>query len=134
MRKHVMVDEEGEIVVTRFSNFGMPFIRYRTRDRAVYGGEVNGIVKLKKVLGRTADYIVNRQCEKLLISRHCFWTALSGFCKYLTMANYPGCSWRNSKINIIQLPGYSIKDETEISDIFKNIGGINSDLFIIRNL
>lgn len=49
----------GEIVVTGFGNDVQPFIRYRTGDIAEYGGKINGIVKLNKILGRNNDFIIN---------------------------------------------------------------------------
>ena len=58
--RQVQAGEAGEIVVTGFHNRALPFIRYRTGDRGVFGGEENGITRLKQVLGRTQDYIVTR--------------------------------------------------------------------------
>jgi phenylacetate-CoA ligase len=51
--------EEGDVVVTDLYNYGMPFIRYATGDRAVAGWETcacgRGLPLLKKVVGRQLD-------------------------------------------------------------------------------
>lgn len=54
--------EEGNVVITDLFNFGMPFIRYRTDDRAVAGFGVcscgRGLPLLKKVVGRRLDVVM----------------------------------------------------------------------------
>ncbi len=54
--------EVGEVVVSDLTNYGMPFIRYRVGDMAVPSdmrcGCGRGLPLLKKVEGRTADYVV----------------------------------------------------------------------------
>jgi phenylacetate-CoA ligase len=51
--------EEGEVVVTDLFNYGMPFIRYRTGDRAIAGWTScscgRGLPLLRSVTGRTMD-------------------------------------------------------------------------------
>jgi len=53
--------EEGEVVVTDLTNRGMPFIRYRTGDRAVAGFDRcacgRGLPLLRRVVGRQLDII-----------------------------------------------------------------------------
>jgi phenylacetate-CoA ligase len=53
--------EEGDVVITDFHNYGMPFIRYVTGDRAVAGeGDCScgrGLPLLKKVTGRRLDVL-----------------------------------------------------------------------------
>ena len=57
--------EIGEIVVTGFNNYGLLFIRYMTGDLAEYGGTLkNGEVVLNSLLGRAADYIVDKNNRK----------------------------------------------------------------------
>jgi phenylacetate-CoA ligase len=52
---------EGEVVVTDLYNLGMPFVRYRTGDRAVAGFGAcscgRGLPLLGKVVGRTLDIL-----------------------------------------------------------------------------
>ena len=53
--------EEGDVVITDLFNYGMPFIRYQTGDRAVAGFEKcacgRGLPLLKKVVGRRLDIL-----------------------------------------------------------------------------
>lgn len=66
--KQVPMGETGEIVVTGFTQHGVPFIRYRTGDMAIYGGTNEyGEVVLNKLLGRSVDYIINKQEERVYL-------------------------------------------------------------------
>jgi phenylacetate-CoA ligase len=121
--QHANIGEEGEIVVTCFSNFGMPFIRYRTGDRAIYGGEENGIVKLKKVSGRTADFVFNEYNDKISLTALVFgqhYNALKNIAQWQIVQNKSG----EVIVNIQQLPGYSKADEEEIAYAFHTIAKI----------
>jgi phenylacetate-CoA ligase len=59
--RRVPAGQEGDVVITDLTNFGMPFIRYRNGDRAVAGVEQcscgRGLPLLKKVVGRRLDVI-----------------------------------------------------------------------------
>jgi len=54
--------EEGKIVVTDLTNYGMPFIRYEVGDVGVPSDRVcgcgRGLPLMEKVVGRTADFLV----------------------------------------------------------------------------
>lgn len=60
--RHCQEGEEGEVVVTNFSNFAFPFIRYQIGDRAVAGriteAPVRSCLSLKHITGRVADKIL----------------------------------------------------------------------------
>ena len=57
---HVDKGQIGSIVVTGFNNYGLPFIRYKTGDLAVYGGETEyGETILEELLGRDSDYLID---------------------------------------------------------------------------
>lgn len=59
--QHVNIGEQGEVVVTGFVEYGLPFIRYKTGDLAIYGGETElGETILTKLLGREVDCIYNK--------------------------------------------------------------------------
>lgn len=122
--KHVDINKEGEVVVTGFANFGMPFIRYKTGDRAIYGGENNGIVKLKKILGRTADYVINRLGDKVLLTALVFgqhFQALSKIVKWQITQNIQGIVI----INIEKMSTFNSQDENEIRKIFTEMGKVD---------
>lgn len=125
--KQVGIGEEGEIIVTNFSNFAMPFIRYRTGDRAIYGGEENGIVKLNQVLGRTSNYVFNESGEKKLITSFNFGqrcNAISKIAQWQIVQNTIG----EVTVNIQRLNGFSKKDEDEICQIFRGAGITKCDI------
>lgn len=53
--------EEGDMVITDLTNYGMPFVRYRNGDRAIAGWETcscgRGLPLLQKVVGRRLDML-----------------------------------------------------------------------------
>jgi len=53
--------EEGNVVITDLTNYGMPFIRYQNGDRAIAGFDKckcgRGLLLLKKVVGRRLDIL-----------------------------------------------------------------------------
>ncbi len=77
---HVEIGERGEIVVTGFSQLGLPFIRYKTGDLAIYGGRNKyGETILSTLLGRTIDYIYNNKGEKVYTVGFIFGGHLKAF-------------------------------------------------------
>lgn len=77
---HVKEDECGEIVVTGFTNVGLPFIRYKTGDLAVYGGTMkNGIVIINKLLGRSIDYVYDKHGNKVYLVGFIFGGHIKAF-------------------------------------------------------
>jgi phenylacetate-CoA ligase len=122
---HVKEGEEGEIIVTGFSSFGFPLIRYKTGDRAIYGGCSDGIVILKKVLGRTADYLINIENIKVLLTALIFgqhYSAFSRIKRWQIIQDKIG--WVS--IIIEKEKGYGNDDELEIQESFQRIGKINT--------
>lgn len=77
--EHAKVGETGEVVVTGFSNYGTPFIRYQTGDLAEYGGTQNGIIKLNHLQGREADYIINKALQKIYVVGFLFGSHIKAF-------------------------------------------------------
>ena len=123
--KHVKPDEEGEVVVTGFANFGMPFIRYRTGDRAIYGGEEHGVVRLKKVSGRIMDYIVDREGQKILVSyRFLGPSSIYHISEWQIIQDEPGAI----TINMRRLPTFEVQHEKEIIATFKKLTGIDCSI------
>lgn len=117
--EQVKKGEQGEIVVTGFSHIGMPFIRYKTGDLAIYGG-INkyGEVILSNLLGRDVDFIYNKNDEKIYLVGFIFGGHIKAF-------NYIQ-SWQiiqNEKgkviLLIIKSKGFTIHIEKQIYDLFK---------------
>jgi len=77
--EHVKIDEEGDIVVTGYFNFNLPFIRYKTGDRAIYGGEQGGSVILKRISGRQQDFVIDKEGNKISITGLVFGQHIRAF-------------------------------------------------------
>ena len=66
---YVKPNEEGDIIITDFTNFGMPFIRYQIEDRGVPTDQICPCgIKLpimKNVTGRTTDFLITPDGTKI---------------------------------------------------------------------
>lgn len=116
--------EVGEIVVTSFYNKVMPFIRYRTGDKAVRGKTVDGKLHLKRIMGRTQDYIVNRNGDKVLLTALIFgqhFEALGKIVKWQIEQFDQGVV----TMHIIRGNDYSDSDELQIGTIFDKVGNVD---------
>jgi len=121
--KQVRKGEIGEIVATSFYNTAMPFIRYKTGDLAWFEGNENGIVKIKKIEGRTQDFVYRKNGEKISITAIVFgqhYRAFRNIKKWQIVQNKMG----EITINIIKGENFSKDDELEIIKKFRNIAGI----------
>lgn len=130
---HVKKGEIGEVVVTGFNNYAMPFIRYNTGDLAEYAGEENGIVKLKKIYGRTQDYIYTSDKEKVLLTAIIFgrhYKAFDNIIKWQIIQDTPG----EITFKIIKSESFSKKDEKEIFDNFHSIAKVKSKFEYVESL
>jgi phenylacetate-CoA ligase len=115
--------ELGEVVVTGFYNYAMPFIRYKTGDLAVFSNDCAGIVKLKSVIGRTQDFVFNDKYEKTLLTALIFglhYKAFANIKKWQIVQNKPG----EVTIKIVREKSFDKKDEEEISNNFFNVAKI----------
>lgn len=63
-------DEKGEIIATGFSNYVVPFIRYRTKDLAIHTNKQCSCGRnyplIKKVVGRMQDLVISSKGEKVI--------------------------------------------------------------------
>ena len=115
--------ELGEVVVTGFYNYAMPFIRYKTGDLAVFLNNCDGIVKLKSVVGRTQDYVFNNLYEKTLLTALIFglhYKAFANIKKWQIVQDIPG----EVIVKIVADKLFDKKDEEEISNNFFNVAKI----------
>jgi phenylacetate-CoA ligase len=109
----------GEVVVTGFSNKIMPFIRYKTGDLAIYGGTKNGVVYLKELIGRTSDYIYDKNYKKIFLVGLIFGGHIRAFNhikKWQIIQKKIGFI----NINIIKEATFSKEHENEIKDMFNS--------------
>lgn len=131
--KHVKIGEEGEIVVTGFNNIALPFIRYKTGDIAIFNGDINGIVRLKKILGRTQDYIYSKNNDRVSLTAlvfGCHYHAFANIIKWQIVQNMPG----HIDIHIIKGNDFRDKDEKEIRDNFLNTCGIETNFIYVDSI
>ena len=61
---HALPGEEGRIVLTDLTNYGMPFVRYEVGDVGIPSDRFcecgRGLPMMEKVTGRTADFLVRK--------------------------------------------------------------------------
>lgn len=122
---HVSEGEVGEVVVTTLRNYVMPLIRYRTGDFAEYGGRDERYVYLNRVLGRTQDFIIDENGNKILLTalifgQHC--SALGHIQKWQLEQFEKG----KVVVHIIKGSEYNAKDEEELQEQFKKLGNVEA--------
>ena len=121
---HVDVGETGEVVVTSLHNYVMPLIRYKTGDYAVYGGTSEDGIILDEVLGRTQDYIVNKEGKKVLLTALIFAQHFPSLGK---IRQWQIEQWQPGSILIHVVPSedYEAADEEEIRNLFCSLGNVD---------
>lgn len=130
--QHAEIGEMGEIVVTGFTNTALPFIRYKTGDLAVFGGIQNGYVVLEKLLGRSGDYIINANGDKIYLVGFIFGGHLSIFNhveNWQIVQNEPA----KLDINIIKSKSYTQQVESELINFLAD-NGFNANIQYVENI
>ena len=118
--EQVKPGETGEIVVTGFIEYGMPFIRYKTGDLAIYGGETeNGETILTKLLGREADFIYNKEKKQIFLVGLIFGGHIQAF-NYVQTWQIHQNEIGKIDIYIVKFSGYNSQTENEIITLFRN--------------
>ncbi len=121
--QHVSEGQTGEVVVTTLRNKVMPLIRYRTGDYAEYGGHDDKYVYLNKIHGRTQDYIVDNDGNKVLLTALIFgqhFKALGHISKWQIEQSEKGIV----KVRIQRGHEWTKEDEKEISELFSETGHV----------
>lgn len=115
--KQVKMGSVGEIVVTGFYNYAMPFIRYRTGDMAVYGGTKDGVVILKELWGRTQDYVYGANEEKVPLTGLVFGQHYKAF---RNIKKWQIIQFKKGSVLIKVVPDkyFGLKDKLEIKGKF----------------
>ena len=111
--RHVRENEAGEVIVTGYGHLGMPFIRYRTGDRAEFHSRKNGLVKLTRVLGRTQDYFITSKQEKISVTGVIFgqhFRAFRNIEQWQIIQDAPG----QARVLVVPGEGFGSEDEVEI--------------------
>ena len=115
---HVHKGEQGEIVVTGFNNFGLPFIRYKTGDLAVYGGTLpNGTLVIDNLLGRSADYLIDNESNKKYLVGLIFGGHLHAF-DVIKQWQIEQTEIGYIKVRIVKDSNWCKSTESEIKDFF----------------
>lgn len=118
--RHVKEGEVGEIVVSGFNHYGIPFIRYKTGDLAEFGGTLqNGSVVLNKLLGRSIDYLINREGEKIFLVGFIFGGHLKAF-NHIRQWQLEQFEKGNVSMKISKAEGYNEEIEKEIVALFES--------------
>ncbi len=117
--------KRGEIVGTGFTNDIFPFIRYRTGDIGIYTTQLCSCGRqypmLKKIEGRTQEFIVNKSGNELPLTGMYATVPYSSsqVKEYQFLQREPG----ELVVKIVKSEGYTDKDEHSIlQSLTKNIG------------
>ncbi len=117
----------GEIVVTGFNNYVMPFIRYRTGDYGTYTKQKCNCGRqwplLLEVEGRKQDYLVDKSGKAVAVGPTIFdynidW---SGVDKFQIFQNLPGCL--TIKIKLLIGSRHDVRDR--LRKTFQDLLGVN---------
>jgi phenylacetate-CoA ligase len=114
---------EGEIIGTSLTNYAMPFVRYRTGDRGVFGaGECacgRSHIRLSQVTGRKQYYVVTYNGTSVPVTAFVFGQHFLAFERIRGMQlvqDEPG----RLLVRIVRGSDYSLQDEKEIMSKMQN--------------
>lgn len=122
---HVKIGEEGDVVASSFYNYRMPFIRYKTGDRAVFGGYENNCLIIEELKGRSQDFIIKKNGEKISLTAVVFGVHLKAF---NTIYKWQIVQDKSGEIllKIVKTKQFTKKDEEEIRNVFKSTSDIDT--------
>ena len=112
---HVKKGEIGEIVVTGYTNYAMPFLRYRTGDLAVYGGTKKGAVILSNIMGRSTDFVVDEKGNKVYLVGLIFGSHLKAF-NHIIQWQIEQTEKGRVNVSIVKGQGYCAEIERELAN------------------
>ncbi len=120
----VPVGAFGEITVTGFNIIGMPFVRYRTGDMAIYGGETKyGETILMELLGRSMDFLYDNDGNKVYALSLLFDASNLNLLDYIKVWQIVQNEDGKIFVKIVRDDLYNDEIEKAIKDVFayKNI-------------
>lgn len=130
---HVNEGEIGEIVVTGFYNYAMPFIRYKTGDLAEYGGKENGLVCVNRLLGRTQDYVYSIDGKKTALTALIFgqhYRAFGNIKEWQIVQAVRG----KVKVRVVKTDDFNQEDQIEIKEKFLKLAGVDVEFEYMDNI
>lgn len=114
----VKVGETGEVVVSGFQNYALPFIRYKTGDLAQYGGmEADGTVILSCLQGRDTDYIIDIDGNRIYLVGFIFGGHLSAF-NHIIHWQIEQSKFGELTLRIVPASSYDKSIEQELIEFF----------------
>jgi phenylacetate-CoA ligase len=127
-----MPGEEGDIVITSLTNYGMPLIRYRIEDIGIPSAHRcscgRGLPLMQKVTGRVADFLVKEDGGLVagvsLIERTL--TKIIGLSQIQIIQK----EVNNFHLNIVRNENYNEKSRFELIREFKKVFGNKTNLHI----
>jgi phenylacetate-CoA ligase len=130
---HVSEGDKGEIVVTGFTEYGLPFVRYKTGDLAVFGGEnCNGELIIKELLGRDVDFVFNNAGNKIYLVGFIFGGHIKAF-NYIQSWQIEQSEKGLVKLKVVKSVGYDEKVEREIRELFER-NGMNVEFVYVEKI
>lgn len=127
------IGEIGKIVVTGFLNKGMPFIRYNTEDLGKVAYRNGGVIHLSAIIGRSQDFILAKDGNKISISALTSWQHFNAFAnisKWQIVQEIIGVI----KILIVKGTNYSDQDEIEIRTKIQKITNVELSFFYVQTI
>ncbi|MDU2663342.1 MAG: phenylacetate--CoA ligase family protein [Clostridium perfringens] len=130
-------DKVGELVVTGFNNYVVPFIRYKTSDMAVVTNKKctcgRNYRLIKKIEGRKQEYFVNSMNERVIFTwaDYPLWQCKDKIWSYQYIQNNPG----EVELNIHFKDNNEIYDLKKIEEAFKKYyKNIKININIVNNI
>jgi phenylacetate-CoA ligase len=130
---HVKEGEIGEIVVTGFYNKAQPFIRYQTGDLALFKNKKNGLVKLKKIIGRKQDFVISKNGNKKFLTGLMFGQHFKSFAnikEWQIEQNIPG----KITVRVEKTENFNKEDTIEINNKLKDILNVEVEITLVDSV
>ena len=123
----------GEVVVTSLHNYVMPFIRYKTGDYAEFGGWDGKYMILNRIIGRSYDYLINREGTKLsftvLVAEH-HTAAIGNVAKW----QFEQFEQGKVKLRIVKAKKYTKENEEELISFFDEFAKVDVDIEYVEDI